>query len=76
MKIVKIQTVVDATELSAMLEAAAIVREVVEIEQWSDEGGTVLYLVIVPYSVIKVLQDIEHRIRKERRKGNERKEKA
>lgn len=76
MKIIKIETVVDATELAAILEAAAIVHEVVEIEQWSDEKGTALYLVIVPYSVIEVLKDIEHQIRKERRKENERKKRV
>lgn len=70
MKIVEVKTVVDAMELATILEAAAIVHEVVEIEQWSDEKGTALYLVIVPYSVIK------YQIKKERRKANEQKKKG
>lgn len=76
MKIVKWEMVVNATELASILDASAIVREVVEIGQWSDEEETVLYLVKVPYSVIKTLSDIGSRIKEERRKEDERKKKV
>lgn len=76
MKIVKWEMVVDATELTIILGASAIVREVVEIEQWSDEEGPVLYLVKVPYSVIRALKDIGRHIKEEGRKENGQKKKV